>query len=142
MKFVILHVGIIPGTGNAKGPVLSPQEYDLRDVLKWIAHGIDIREVMEDGSYRKLEFNDRRINEAINKGLNKVNNQEPKLVDINDILDIKTPPEPIYKDEPVEEEILIEPIVILDPEPMKHFEEELEEELDEGFEIDELEESD
>lgn len=149
MKFVILHTGVIPGYGNARGPVMTPQEYDLKDVLKWVSHGIDIREVMEDGSYRKLEFNDRRINEAINNGLNKVNNDEPRLVNINDIL--KKESEEILEEDDEEEEVLIEPFYLEEPKEMteeerekilKAFEEiESEEAEDEGFEIDELEES-
>ena len=60
MKFVILTNKIIPGF-SVKGPILSPAEYDIYQVLRWVAAGVDVREVMEDGSYRKLSFNDERL---------------------------------------------------------------------------------
>ena len=69
MKFVILSRGPIPGYG-VTGPILSPAEYDIHLVLRWIGAGVDIREVMEDGSYRKLSVNDERINEELNRKLN------------------------------------------------------------------------
>ena len=70
MKFVILHRKLIPGF-DVNGPILTPAEYDIHQVLRWISVGIDIREVMEDGSYRKLAFNDERLMEELNKKLNK-----------------------------------------------------------------------
>ena len=69
MKFVILTHGIVPDFG-VMGPVLTPREYDLHQVLKWVAYGVDIREVMDDGNYRKLSFNDERILDEIRKELN------------------------------------------------------------------------
>lgn len=69
MKFVILSHGIVPDFG-VRGPVLTPREYDLHQVLKWVAYGVDIREVMDDGTYRKLSFNDERIMDKIRKELN------------------------------------------------------------------------
>lgn len=68
MRFVILSSCAIPGYGGIRGPVLTPQEYDLHLVLKMISNGIDIREVMDDGEYRSLEFNDTRVMKAIDKG--------------------------------------------------------------------------
>lgn len=70
MKFVILSHKLIPGFG-VMGPVLSPAKYDIHQVLKWVAVGLDVREVMEDGSYRKLTFNDERLMEALNNKLKK-----------------------------------------------------------------------
>ena len=69
MKFVILDNKEIPGFGGARGPILTPTAYNLHDVLKWITFDIDIREVMSDGSYRKLQFNDERIMKEINEEL-------------------------------------------------------------------------
>lgn len=66
MKFVILSHKPIPGY-NVKGPILSPATYDIHLVLKWVVAGIDVREVMEDGSYRKLSFNDKRLLAELNK---------------------------------------------------------------------------
>ena len=68
MKFVIMNNGTIPGVG-VKGPVLTPRSYDIHQVLKWIVTGVDIREVMEDGSYRKLIFNDERLMQELGKKL-------------------------------------------------------------------------
>ena len=69
MKFVILSHGIVPDFG-VRGPILTPREYDLHQVFKWVAYGVDIREVMDDGTYRKLSFNDERILDEIRKELN------------------------------------------------------------------------
>lgn len=69
MKFVILDNKEIPGFGGARGPILTPTAYNLHDVLKWITFDIDIREVMSDGSYRKLQFNDERIMKEIDEEL-------------------------------------------------------------------------
>ena len=69
MKFVILSHGIVPDFG-VRGPILTPREYDLHQVLKWVVYGVDIREVMDDGTYRILSFNDERILDEIRKELN------------------------------------------------------------------------
>lgn len=69
MKFVILSHGIVPDFG-VSGPILTPREYDLHQVLKWVVYGVDIREVMDDGTYRILSFNDERILDEIRKELN------------------------------------------------------------------------
>ena len=71
MKFVILSNKIIPGF-NVKGPVMTPMEYDIHQVLKWISSGIDVREVMEDGSYRKLSFNDEKLKDELRKKTDKL----------------------------------------------------------------------
>ena len=70
MQFVILSHKIIPGFG-VKGPILSPANYDIHLVLRWISVGVDVREVMEDGSLRKLKFNDERLMEELHKKLDK-----------------------------------------------------------------------
>lgn len=69
MKFVILSHGVVPDFG-VMGPILTPREYDLHQVLKWVAYGVDIREVMDDGNYRKISFNDERVLDEIRKELN------------------------------------------------------------------------
>lgn len=71
MKFVILDNKEIPNFGGVRGPILTPAHYNLHEVLKWITFEIDIREVMDDGSYRKLEFNDERIMKEIDEELNR-----------------------------------------------------------------------
>lgn len=142
MKFVIMHMGEIPGYGHVRGPVLTPQSYDLNEVLKWISRGIDIREVMKDGSYRKLNFNDRRLKEALINGNNLVVNEEPTLVDVNTLLakkdDVNNETE---IDEELEEDVEEESESI-DKDEREYPNADVFEGLDdEGFEIDDLEES-
>ncbi len=72
MRFVILSACEIPGFGGVKGPILNPQPLDLNVVRQLVSLGIDVREVMDDDSYRKIGFNDGRILEAIDKGRNKI----------------------------------------------------------------------
>ena len=78
MKFVILHKGIIPGF-NVHGPVMTPQHYDINLVLKWVYGKIDVREVMPDGSYRKLDCNDERLMEELNAKLAKEAEHKEKV---------------------------------------------------------------
>ena len=78
MRFVIMNNGIIPGIG-VKGPVLTPREYNVHQVLKWLAIGVDIREVMEDGSYRKLKFNDEKLMNEACKDLEKQRNERLRI---------------------------------------------------------------
>ena len=73
MKFVILSTKRLPN--GQHGPILTPAEYDVYLVLKFLALGIDVREVMEDGSYRKLEYNDAKLFEII-KERNKENREK------------------------------------------------------------------
>ena len=61
MKFVILSSVPIPGFNGQRGPLLTPQSLDAKLVLKMVAMGIDVKEVMEDGSYRDVEFSDSRL---------------------------------------------------------------------------------
>lgn len=79
MKFVIVsHNRIIPGYG-VKGPILSPAEYDIHLVLRWIAAGLDVREVMPDGSHRKLKHNDARLMEELNKKIERQTKEREEL---------------------------------------------------------------
>lgn len=71
MKFVILDNKEIPNFGGVRGPIMTPTTYNLHDVLRWITFDIDIREVMPDGSYRTLQFNDERIMKEIDEELNR-----------------------------------------------------------------------
>ena len=70
MRYVILSRSPIPGFG-VSGPILSPAHYDIHLVLRWIGAGVDIREVMEDGSYRRLKINDERLIEELNRKIEK-----------------------------------------------------------------------
>ena len=70
MRFVILSRSPIPGFG-VSGPILSPAQYDIHLVLRWIGAGVDVREVMEDGSYRRLRINDERLIDELNRKIEK-----------------------------------------------------------------------
>ena len=65
MRFVILSAKPLPIGNGVHGPILSPAEYDVHLVLKLLALRIDVREVMEDGSYRKLDSNDEKLLELL-----------------------------------------------------------------------------
>lgn len=116
MKFVILSHGIVPDFG-VRGPVLTPREYDLHQVLKWVVYGVDIREVMDDGTYRILSFNDERILDEIRKELNNkvVEKKEEEKKEVEKIPKHRRvgiyPKEEIkeIKHKKVEEEKIIEP---------------------------------
>ena len=88
MKFVILSHKQIPGYG-VKGPILSPASYDIHLVLKWIAAGVDVREVMDDGSLRKLTFNDARLMEELNKKLDKISCERERVKKARDDTKLK-----------------------------------------------------
>ena len=71
MRFVILSAKPLPIGNGVHGPILSPAEYDVHLVLKLLALRIDVREVMEDGSYRKLDSNDEKLLELLKAKSNK-----------------------------------------------------------------------
>lgn len=137
MKFVILSSYELPFYNGVKGPIITPREYDIHLVLKWVATGVDIREVMEDGSFRKLEFNDSRLMEELDKDLERkrLENEEKKK---EEKVEVKKPvPKKvnIFPSEPVKE-------VKVKPEPKVLVEEKvevIEEKKGLDFEIDELE---
>lgn len=138
MKFVILSSYELPFYNGVKGPIITPREYDIHLVLKWVATGVDIREVMEDGSFRKLEFNDSRLMEELDKDLERkrLENEGKKK---EEKVEVKKPvPKKvnIFPSEPVKE-------VKVKPEPKVVVEEKIEviEEEKKGpdFEIDEFE---
>ena len=81
MKFVILSSGYIPGFNGVRGPILTPSAYDLHLVLQWLCAGVDIREVMPDGSYRKLQFNDEKIMKEIDEELEMKRIQKEQNID-------------------------------------------------------------
>lgn len=82
MKFVILSNKMIPEY-NVKGPIFSPAEYDLYLVLRWIMNGIDIREVMDDGTYRKLSLHDERLlSELHGESEKKIKDRSKKLDEV------------------------------------------------------------
>ena len=97
MKFVILDNKEIPGFGGARGPILTPTAYNLHDVLKWITFDIDIREVMSDGSYRKLQFNDERIMKEINEELEFKRLEKAEQEEVTSIKEDNNKPAENYK---------------------------------------------
>lgn len=115
MKFVILDNRSLPEFNGVRGPILTPRFYDIHLILRWIAAGIDIREVMEDGSYRKLEFNDERVMKELDEELERKRiekEQKTKLLE----------KEPVKKPKPVPKKVNIYP-----PEPVKPIKEKKEE---------------
>ena len=136
MKYVILSNKIIPGY-NVKGPIMSPAEYDPHLVMRWVLNGLDIREVMEDGSYRKIERNDERVMNAIhNKTEKKINehksHKQQVVTEVKPHVNVRLKPEkPLKKSEPVKKQEEPKPEVKME-EPVK------EKDVDELF-IDDLE---
>lgn len=79
MKFVILSSAVIPGFNGQRGPLLTPQELDVKSVLKMVGCGIDVREVMPDGSYRKVEFSDDRLTNYLSNKIIQKQEKEMKI---------------------------------------------------------------
>lgn len=120
MKFVIMSRGQLPFYNGACGPILTPVAYDIHLVLKWIATGVDVREVMDDGSFRKLEFNDERVMKELDEDLERKRiekEQHVKLLEEEQKVEVKKvvpkkvniyPAEPV---KPVKEKKKEKPIV-------------------------------
>ena len=123
MKFVIMSRGQLPFYNGACGPILTPVAYDIHLVLKWLAAGVDVREVMDDGSFRKLEFNDERVMKELDEDLERKRiekEQRIKLLEEEQKVNVKKvvtkkmniyPPEPVrpVKEKPVvKEELKVE----------------------------------
>ena len=90
MKFVILSNNVIPDYNGVRGPILTPTVFDLHFVLKCISYGIDIREVMPDGSYRKLQFNDERLMKGIDDELEEKRLKKEQKIEENKEIVVKT----------------------------------------------------
>jgi hypothetical protein len=136
-----MNTGIIPGFG-IKGPVLTPREYDVHQVIKWLAIGIDVREVMEDGSYRKLKFSDEKLMNEACKDIEKQRIERNRIEEEVKAMDNKPEIKPSKK------QVQFVPVVEEQnkrnkkQEPKKHVEEvkeEVAEEKKPSFEVDELE---
>lgn len=124
MKFVIMSRGQLPFYNGACGPILTPVAYDIHLVLKWLAAGVDVREVMDDGSFRKLEFNDERVMKELDEDLERrriEKEQHIKLLEEEQKVEVKKvvtkkmniyPPEPVR---PVKEKKKEEPVVKEEP---------------------------
>ena len=124
MKFVIMSRGQLPFYNGACGPILTPVAYDIHLVLKWLAAGVDVREVMDDGSFRKLEFNDERVMKELDEDLERKRiekEQRIKLLEEEQKVNVKKvvtkkmniyPPEPV---KPVKENKKEKPVVKEEP---------------------------
>lgn len=127
MLFVIMTTGEIPGYGGIRGPVLTPQPYELPEVMKLVKSGVDVRLVQENGEYRKITFNDPLLLQAMSNG-HKGGVPDPEINII-----------PIDKEENKEDD---KPLT--EEEELSKLEQELEEleknENEDTFEIDSLEE--
>lgn len=108
MKFVIMNNGTIPGVG-VKGPVLTPRSYDIHQVLKWIVAGVDIREVMEDGSYRKLIFNDKRLMQELGKNLD--DTRQEKLAVEEEVKKMEKERRIVHKEKPKNKKVQFVPVM-------------------------------
>lgn len=126
MKFVILSYKMIPGY-NVKGPILSPASYDVCKVLDWIRLGLDVREVMPDGSYRRLKADDPKLKELLDAKIEKGMKERreiqaareerrrarmgiPTLVSNTKPLPVVEKPKPEKKVEPKKEELIVEEV--------------------------------
>ena len=144
MKYVIMSNGTIPGYG-VRGPVLTPRTYNIHQVLKWLAVGVDVREVMEDGSFRKLHFNDPKLVEEANKDLDKQRIERNRIEEEVKAMGIKP------KNKPSKKQVQFVPVVeeqnkknkkVEHKKPVEEIKEEVKEEVTENkkpsFEVDEL----
>lgn len=115
MKFIIYNDAVIPGYNGIRGPIMTPRKYNLHEVLNWIACGVDVREVMPDGSYRRLEFNDKKLNEMIDKEDCECKEKEEKVVETpkkKEVVKKVQPKKNEIKKEEVKEE---KPVVVEEP---------------------------
>ena len=118
MKFVVLDNKELPMYNGVKGPIMTPTAFDIQLVLKWLAFEIDVREVMEDGSFRKLEFNDERVMRELDEKLEMKRiekEQKVKLVDHIPVTKKASNKKVVVRPQPKKEEVK-EPEVKKEPE--------------------------
>ncbi len=82
MKCVVYSKGELPGFKGIRGPIMTPIDVDVHLVLKWVYFGVDVREVMDDGSHRRLKSNDERLMNAIDADLEE--RRQKKVKKLND----------------------------------------------------------
>ena len=81
-RIKILTSGPIPSRGNIYGPVLTPFYEPVSSIFKFVASGIDVVEVLSDGSEVKLTVsNYKNDNEAaiVNNNGGEIKNPEVKV---------------------------------------------------------------
>lgn len=118
MKFVVLDNRELPMYNGVKGPIMTPTAFDIQLVLKWLAFEIDVREVMEDGSFRKLEFNDERVMRELDEKLEMKRiekEQKIKLVEQKPVTKKAANKKVVVRPQPKKEEVK-EPEVKKEPE--------------------------
>ena len=117
MRCVVYSKCELPEFRGIRGPIMSPTELDPQLIMKWLYVGLDVREVMPDGSHRKLKINDEKLVELLNniyeekraKRLGNVNVQ-PKKKEIN-----QQPKKEVPKAKPYEKKV--KPIELPKEEP-------------------------
>ena len=67
MRCVVYSKCELPEFRGIRGPIMSPTELDPQLIMKWLYVGLDVREVMPDGSHRRLKTNDGKLVELLNK---------------------------------------------------------------------------
>ena len=118
MKFVVLDNRELPMYNGVKGPIMTPTAFYIQLVLKWLAFEIDVREVMEDGSFRKLEFNDERVMRELDEKLEMKRiekEQKIKLVEQKPVTKKAANKKVVVRPQPKKEEVK-EPEVKKEPE--------------------------
>ena len=118
MKFVVLDNRELPMYNGVKGPIMTPTAFDVQLVLKWLAFEIDVREVMEDGSFRKLEFNDKKLMRELDEKLEMKRiekEQKIKLVEQKPVTKKAANKKVVVRPQPKKEEVK-EPEVKKEPE--------------------------
>ena len=118
MKFVVLDNRELPMCNGVKGPIMTPTAFNIQLVLKWLAFEIDVREVMEDGSFRKLEFNDKKLMRELDEKLEMKRiekEQKIKLVEQKPVTKKAANKKVVVRPQPKKEEVK-EPEVKKEPE--------------------------
>lgn len=123
MRCIVTTSAPLPGY-NVCGPIMTPQYIDARIILKWLASGIDVYEVMEDGARRQLTFNDTRLKQEIDLEYDNYNEvpqheEKPAKVELTyPIQHEEEKPKETIEPEIVEEEVNEDTLLLDDLEDM------------------------
>lgn len=119
MRCVVTTSAPLPGY-NVCGPIMTPQNIDARVILKWLASGIEVYEVMEDGSRRRLSFNDTRLKKEIDLEYDRyteIPQHEEKPLEVELTYTIKyeeKKPDKIVIEPEIEEDEVVEGELVID----------------------------
>lgn len=110
MRCVVYSKCELPEFRGIRGPIMSPTELDPQLIMKWLYVGLDVREVMPDGSHRRLKTNDEKLVELLNKkyeekqakrlGIVKANDNKPKQKEVK-----QQPKKEVPKAKPYEKKV-------------------------------------